>query len=128
MQVYLRNESLKIQDKMLLFRLRNRLIDVKMNFKGKYRNDIQCRLCKKEEESQIHLTQCEMILSDFHVQKALEGYSYADTFSKNVKVQAHMIYVWHKILKIFKCHEGSSYQAPPDVSGASYTDSVRHWM
>ena len=128
MQVYLRNESLKIREKILLFRLRNRLIDVKMNFKRKYNNDLQCRLCKKEEESQIHLTQCEVILSDSHVKKALEGYSYTDTFSKNVNVQAHMIYVWNRILKILKYQEDSSFQASPDVSGASYTDSVRHWM
>ena len=128
MQVYLRNESLKPREKMLLFRLRNRLIDVKMNFKRKYNNDLQCRLCKKEEESQIHLTQCKVILCDSHVKKALKGYSYIDKFSENVNVQAHMIYVWNRILKILKYQEDSSFQAPPDVSGASYTDSVRHWM
>ena len=38
MQVYLRNESLKIKDKKLLFRLRNRLVDVKTNFRNKYIN------------------------------------------------------------------------------------------
>ena len=128
MQVYLRNESLRIRDKMLLFRLRNRLLNVKMNFKRKYNHNLQCRLCKKEEESQIHLTQCEVILSDSNVKKALEGYSYNDTFSKDTTTQSHMIYAWRQILKIFNSKEDNSYQAPPDVSGASYTDSVRHWI
>ena len=100
MQVYLRNESLKIRDKMLLFRLRNRLVDVKMNFKRKYKNELQCRLCNKADESQIHLTQCEVILSDSCVKTALEGYSYIDTFSKDLKTQTQMIYVWNLILKI----------------------------
>ena len=120
MQVYLRNESLKLRDKLLLFRLRNRLIDVKMNFKGKYNNELQCRLCKKADESQLHLTQCEVIISDSHVKKALEGYSYIDTFSNNLRTQEHMINAWQKILKIWKSKD-NYYQASPDSSGASYT-------
>ena len=72
MQVYLRNESLKIEDKKLLFRLRNRLVDVKTNFRNKYINDMQCRLCKVSEESQIHLTQCNVILGDSHAKEAVK--------------------------------------------------------
>ena len=120
MQTYLRNESLKIKDKMLMFRLRNRLIDAKSNFKRKYNNELLCRLCMKTEESQLHMTLCEVVLSNLEIKKALEDYSYMDTFSQDVKTQTHMINVWKQILRIFNHHEDSSYQASPDTSGASY--------
>ena len=56
MQPYLRNKSLNIEGKKVLFKLRNRLIDVKTNFK-KYNNNLECCLCNahESEESQAHL-------------------------------------------------------------------------
>ena len=111
---------MKIKDKMVMFRLRNRLIDVKSNFKRKYNNELSCRLCMKTEESQLHLTQCEIVLSNLEIKNALKDYSYMDTFSQDVKIQTHMINVWNQILKILNYHEDSSYQASPDTSGASY--------
>ena len=122
MQTYLRNESMKIKDKMLMFRLRNRLIDVKSNFKRKYNNELLCRLCMKSEESQLHLTQCEVVLSNIEIRKALKHYSYMDTFTNDVNIQTHMINVWSQILRILNHHEDSSYQASPETSGASYID------
>ena len=44
----------------ILFKARTRMLDVKANYKNKYKDQI-CRLCKKENETQIHvLTQCEV--------------------------------------------------------------------
>ena len=51
MKLYLENESLRIKDKKLMFRIRNRLIGVKANYRTKFK----CRLCKAVEESQPHL-------------------------------------------------------------------------
>ena len=64
MQPYLRNESLKIEEKKLMFKIRNRLIDVKSNFKKKYKDNLICRLCEMAEESQSHLVNCTVILGD----------------------------------------------------------------
>ena len=98
---------------------------------------MKCRLCKADEESQPHLFSCIEILSDKTVKDAIEGYTYNDIFSNNLKMQEQMISIWHKILK-FRTHkmrtqsqtiiEDSSPQASP-FFGASYTsDSVRHWI
>ena len=131
MQPYLRNESMKIEEKKLMFRLRNRLIDVKLNFRKKYNGDLNCRLCKLAEESQSHLLNCIVVLDDENIKEALEGYTYDDVFSTNLNTQAHMVYVFQSILKlrskILKCQtiqEDNSSQASPDISGASYTAVV----
>ena len=100
MQPYLRNESLNIEGKKLLFKLRNRLIDVKTNFKQKYNNNLECRLCSAPEESQSHLVQCSEITCDNEVKEALEGYQYSDIFSSNSEVQGHLVTTWKKIIKI----------------------------
>ena len=100
MQLYLRNEALNIEGKRLLFKLRNRIIDVKTNFKQKYNNNLECRLCSAPEESQSHLVQCSEIISDNEVKDALEGYQYTDIFSTNLKIQEHLVNTWKKIIKI----------------------------
>ena len=44
----------------IIFKTRTRMIDVKANYKNKYK-DQTCRLCKKENETQQHiLTECEI--------------------------------------------------------------------
>ena len=46
----------------LLFAIRSKLIDCKMNFKSKYgQNDILCRICFEEEESQLHIFHCKIL-------------------------------------------------------------------
>ena len=134
MKAYLENESLKIDDKRLMFKIRNRLIDVKANYRGKYKDDLSCRLCKAAEESQPHLFTCEKILSDNMLRDELKGFTYTDIFSTNLKIQAHMIDIWNKILKLrsqmlnHTNNEDSSSQVSP-LSGASCTDfGVRHWI
>ena len=115
-----------------MFRLRNRLIDVKTNYRNKYNNDVQCHLCKVREESQIHLIQCEIILSDSDVKESIGNISYNDMFSTNPSTQKLVVNTWQKVLKlreiILKYQEQSSYQASPDLSGASYTYNVRNWI
>ena len=100
MQPYLRNELLPIESKKLMFRLKNRLIDVKTNFKRKYKDDLKCRLCQNPEESQPHLVVCREIVSDEEVNNTLEGFSYNDVFSTNLQVQTHLIITWRIIMKI----------------------------
>ena len=132
MQVYLRNESLKIEDKKLSFRLRNRLVDVKTNFRNKYNNDMHCSLCKVTEESQMHLMECNVILNDSHVEEAVKDISYKDIFSTNQATQRQVVSTWQKILKVkntkLKNEEHSSSQASPVIYGASCTFSARHWI
>ena len=102
MQSYLCNEKLSIQGKKLMFRLRNRLLDVKCNFKKKYNNLLECRLCSAPEESQSHLMECKVILEDTDVKKTIESATYNDTFSKNLETQTKLIKMWQAIMKVRK--------------------------
>ena len=81
MQPYLRNENLSIQGKRLMFKIQNRLSDVKTNFKKKYSNNLKCRLCSCPEESQAHLIECNELMDDKEVKTAIEGFAYEDLFS-----------------------------------------------
>ena len=74
MQPYLRNESLKIEENISMFKIRNRLIDVKSNFKKKYKNNLICHLCEMAKESQSHLVNCTVIPSDSSIKSAVEQY------------------------------------------------------
>ena len=82
-----------------MFRIKNRLINVKTNQKSKYKDDLQCRLCNISEESQSHLVVCSEILTDDNIRRALDGYSYDDVFSTNLRTQTHLIKTWRLILK-----------------------------
>ena len=102
MQSYLCNEKVSIQGKKLMFRLKNRLIDVKCNFKKKYNNRLECRLCSAPEENQSHLMECKVILEDNDVKKAIGSSTYNETFSTNLEIQTKLIKTWQAIMKVWK--------------------------
>ena len=102
MQSYLRNEKVSIQGKKLMFKIKNRLLDLKCNFKKKYNNRLECRLCSAPEESQPHLLECNAILEDNEVKEAIGSFSYNDTFSTNLETQTNMIKIWQVIMKSWK--------------------------
>ena len=64
-----------------MFQIKNRLVDVKTNFKSKYKENLKCRLCDYPEESQSHLVECEEIISNDLIRKPLTNYTYDDIFS-----------------------------------------------
>ena len=102
MQPYLKNSNLSIEEKKLMFRLKNRLIDVKANYKKKYNDCIKCRLCDGPEESQEHLTLCPEMLSDFTIREAFQNYKYSDIFSNHEPTQTYMIKIWKLIMNVWK--------------------------
>ena len=101
MQPYLRNDELSIEEKKLMFRLKNRLIDVKVNFKKKYKDELECRLCSYPEESQSHLFVCPEILSDDKLRDDLKNYSYDEIFSNDIQKQTHLIRTWKHLLNMW---------------------------
>ena len=50
------------KQKKLLFLLRSRMIDVKVNFSEKYMNNKLFKICKEESESQEHVLKCKEIV------------------------------------------------------------------
>ena len=65
MQKYLRPSQINItyEDAITIFRIRSRMTDVKVNFKGKCEN-LACQICKQENESQHHILICEKISTE----------------------------------------------------------------
>ena len=59
---YLKAPVFNTKQKQLLFKLRSRTLDVKLNFPGHHR-DLLCRSCGIYQESQGHLLQCAPLVS-----------------------------------------------------------------
>ena len=85
-----------------MFRLKNGLIDVKVNYKKKYNDELECRLCGYHEESQSHLVVCPEILSEDKPREAFENYSYDNIFSSDIKKQTHLIRTWKHLLNMWR--------------------------
>ena len=60
---YLNSPKFNTQQKQLLFRLRSRTLDVKMNFPGQHK-DLLCISCGVYPESQGHLLQCPKLIAN----------------------------------------------------------------
>ena len=60
-QEYLKSKSLNISEVQNLFKLRNKMIDVKENFKSSSTNSMWCRVCYLFRETQHHLLDCSPI-------------------------------------------------------------------
>ena len=72
MQKYLKPNrcEMSLADAQLIFRLRCRMTNVKMNLKGAYDN-LECTACGLEEETQIHLVNCQK-LNEKRVKKSFD--------------------------------------------------------
>ena len=58
-QPYLQCEDFSRQEAQLCFKLRSRALDLKNNFKMKYKNDLSCRTCSFGiDETEDHLLKC----------------------------------------------------------------------
>ena len=81
MQKYFTSCEVKItqEEAQDIFKLRTKVTDVKCNYKGKYES-FECEICTKDEESQIHILNCEKLNENY--EKELE---YEDIFYGSVK-------------------------------------------
>ena len=72
MQKYLKPNQckIKIEEAQLIFRLRCRSTNVKVNLKGIY-DSLECTACGLEEESQIHVIKCKK-LNENRVEKNIK--------------------------------------------------------
>ena len=61
-QRYIKANKMKInQDEAItIFKMRSRISNVKVNFRGKYES-FQCDVCEEEDENQEHLMKCKEI-------------------------------------------------------------------
>ena len=84
MQDYLRQvDNISIDEAKFLFQLRTRMVDVKTNYEGKYK-DLMCPACNLVEDTQSHLLECVKLSDKDLVDKVPE---YDDLFSKDLKTK-----------------------------------------
>ena len=83
--------NMKIEDSLLIFKLRCRTTNVKMNKKGLY-DTFECRACGHENESQSHVINCKILIE---MNKESTKLEYEKLFSNDLNHQ-------EKICKQFK--------------------------
>ena len=81
MQDYLKPNRITIQEAKAIFQLRCRMLDVRVNFSGSY-TDLNCPLCKKKEDSQKHLLDCEKLVVKGEI--ARNVLEYIDLFGEDL--------------------------------------------
>ena len=98
MKQYLSSEDLTLEEKRMLFLVRNRMCDVKSNYRTHFKNNMRCRLCDTCEESELHLLACYEVLDD-SIRNMAESLSINDFLSSFSK-QKNAIKMFNQILKI----------------------------
>ena len=101
MKEYLISDKISTEEKKVLFSLKTRAVNVKTNYSSNLQN-MQCRLCKKigEDESEIHIMNCKMILSDSNLKSELLTISYEDIHG-TINQQIVAAKVWKKVLRVW---------------------------
>ena len=92
MQKYLKSKSLSNQEAKFAFHLRSRMIDVRCNYSSSY-SHLHCPLCKKSEDNQEHLLNCEKLAEEKVISNG--EINYQQLFERNIGKQEMVV----KILK-----------------------------
>ena len=102
LQNYLKTTKLSNKEKKLLFSLRTRSIDVKRNYKNKYKFNMKCHLCQDESEieSEEHYLKCQKILQNIDDKEILLTAKYENIFSNDIEKQISITKVFDKIFKL----------------------------
>ena len=105
MQEYLKSDKLTKQEKILLFKLRIRMIEVKGNFQERHKGNLHCELCEDvtEEETQMHLLKCQFLTKHPELEQLISEIRYNDIFG-DLASQVKAIKVWKKIVSVRKIH------------------------
>ena len=117
---YLISEEITLEQKRLLFQMRNFMCDVKTNYKCQYSNNMQCRLCDQGEESVDHLLMCDQLISSHS-----GNITHSDVWS-SITRQESAIRVLQELFKIRnikyeKRKLSDRTQANPVSASSSYT-------
>ena len=99
MKEYLTTDKISLEQKQLLFNLRTRMVTVRVNYKNKYKENLNCTLCDTEsEESQEHLLHCPALLRNIDVDHSVKYMDIFDSLDRQVKAVKYI----GEILKIRK--------------------------
>ena len=98
-QDYLLTNRLTTKQKKLLFSLRTWTIDVKTNYKSMHTFNMLCRLCKKEEDSEKHYLECDVIRENIDHSIDLTQAKYENIFSSDIEDQILITKIYDQIFK-----------------------------
>ena len=100
MQKYVKpnTANIIIDDAQTIFKLKCRVTEVKVNFKGKYDDELECRACGIEEESQKHIIMCKALNEN----KEVENLNYENIFNGTVKEKLKIATMFKENLKILE--------------------------
>ena len=100
LQPYLTSDKLTTREKKLLFSLRTRSIDVKRNYKNKFKFNMSCSLCRddSQEETETHLLECSKIITKINTKDV----KYEDIFSENIDKQVKITKIFNQVMKTKK--------------------------
>ena len=120
---YLMSDQLSLEEKRLLFQIRNRTCDVKTNYRQLYSNNMLCRLCAKQDESEFHLMMCAEVV-DEQLKCELKNIDVSDVWKSFAK-QKSAIKILNKLFKIRnlkyeKKKLSSRTQENPTIESSSY--------
>ena len=106
MQEYLEANDgvISIAEKKFLFQCRSRMLELKCNMKNSNLKDLKCSACGLEEESQMHLMQCEKLNRD-NIEEAHE-IKYSDLYSEDLlKIKLAGNYLKSKMKQMFDSYK-----------------------
>ena len=101
----------------VLYALRSRMIQTKVNFLSKHQN-LQCPLCQSHTDDQQHIMHCNEISKQFTSKyTSRNNCTYSDIFSDDVHKQKEIAHLFVKLLKIREtCLEHQNSNATPSNS------------
>ena len=100
MKQYLKTNLLTTEEKLLLFSMKSRMLELKCNYKSKYKNNMNCVLCKKNvEESGSHLLECDELINEPSLSDEMNQIKY-DNIYGNLSEEIQAAKIWKKVLKV----------------------------
>ena len=119
---YLKNPLFNTKQKQLLFKLRSRTLDVKLNFPGQHR-DLLCRSCGLYPESQSHILQCPQLVTKVEYLKGNTSRLNENDIYKDIMKQQTIVNIYSDLLEVrenLKTQNSlSSSEGPVHLFGAA---------
>ena len=99
MQKYLKASqyNIKQEEAQMIFNLRSRMTEVKINYRGSYET-FECEACQENEESQMHITECKELIK--LRKEYLKPQEYSKLFDGSVKNQLNIAKIVTENMKI----------------------------
>ena len=124
---YLISSEITLEEKRLLFQIRNKSCDVKTNYRKQYSNNMLCRLCDQQEESEMHLLMCDEVV-DEELKTEIKNIDFSDLWASFAK-QKCAIRVFNKLfklrnLKYEKKKLSHRTQVNPTIVSSSYANAM----